>query len=518
LLSGNFDIVEFAWVNDILSVDDAFPSSFYQTGNFQNYGGYSNTTVDAEYNAAFAATSRANMLPHVLAYYAATTDDMPSLPLFTREDALLVDTLSGTNVLADLSSTGVTVLYQNAAAGGRTGALASVINPGDLPAGKSLVALYEIGSNVTMFAGTGATVCVNYSDAGLTPAQENNLQLYHLTMTDARAWTNIFTSRDTTANKVCGFTTSFSTFAVLYTTDTTAPTVVSSLRADVDPNSAMSVNFTVTFSEPVTGVDATDFSLTSSGVLGPAVSGVSGSGSVYTVAVNTGSGSGTIRLDLTDNNTIVDAVSNPLGGAGVGDGDFVTGEAYTITKTWVFGDTPNTYWANSFIERLYNAGITSGCSTVPLNYCPDNTVSRAQMAIFLLKGIHGSGYVPPVVGAGTGFADVPADYWAARWIKQLAVEGITGGCGSGNYCPEDNVSRAQMAVFLLRSKHGAGYVPPAATGLFTDVPVGYWARNWIEQLAVEGITGGCGAGIYCPDNTVTRAQMAIFLVRTFNLP
>jgi hypothetical protein len=145
-------------------------------------------------------------------------------------------------------------------------------------------------------------------------------------------------------------------------------------------------------------------------------------------------------------------------------------------------------------------------------------VTRAQMAVFLLKGVHGSGYTPPAVGSSTGFADVPVTYWAAAWIKQLAVEGITGGCGGGNYCPEGNVTRAQMAVFLLKAKHGSAYVPPAATGLFADVPIGYWARNWIEQLAVEGITAGCGGGNYCPESNVTRAQMAVFLVKTFNLP
>jgi hypothetical protein len=140
------------------------------------------------------------------------------------------------------------------------------------------------------------------------------------------------------------------------------------------------------------------------------------------------------------------------------------------------------------------------------------------MAVFLLKGIHGSGYVPPVVGGSTGFADVPVGYWADRWIKQLATEGITTGCGGGNYCPEGNVTRAQMAVFLLKAKHGSAYAPPAATGLFTDVPAGYWARNWVERLAVEGITSGCGANLFCPNANVTRAQMAVFLVKTFGLP
>jgi len=74
-----------------------------------------------------------------------------------------------------------------------------------------------------------------------------------------------------------------------------------------------------------------------------------------------------------------------------------------------------------------------------------------------------------------------------------------------------------MAVFLLRAKYGAGYSPPAATGVFGDVPVEYWAADWIEQLAAKGITAGCGGGNYCPESPVNRDQMAVFLVRTFNL-
>jgi hypothetical protein len=153
-----------------------------------------------------------------------------------------------------------------------------------------------------------------------------------------------------------------------------------------------------------------------------------------------------------------------------------------------------------------------------MQYCPESNVTRAQMAVFLLKGIHGAGYAPPALAGSTGFADVALDHWAAAWIKQLAAEGITGGCGGGNYCPESNVTRAQMAVFLLKSKHGSTYTPPPASGVFSDVPPGYWARAWIEQLAAEGITAGCGTGIYCPESSVTRAQMAVFLVKTFGLP
>ena len=168
------------------------------------------------------------------------------------------------------------------------------------------------------------------------------------------------------------------------------------------------------------------------------------------------------------------------------------------------------------IETLAANTITSGCDVGM--YCPAASVTRAQMAIFILRGIHGSAYTPPAA-TGTVFTDVPANHWAAAWIEQLAAEGITGGCGNGNYCPDANITRAQMAIFLLRGEHGSAYTPPAATGtIFTDVPVGSFAADWIEQLYNEGITGGCGSGTYCPDANVLRDQMAVFLVKTFNLP
>jgi hypothetical protein len=73
------------------------------------------------------------------------------------------------------------------------------------------------------------------------------------------------------------------------------------------------------------------------------------------------------------------------------------------------------------------------------------------MAVFLLRSEHGTSYSPPAVGSSTGFTDVPTTYWAAAWIKQLVVEGITSGCGPDTYCPEQPVTRAQMAVFLVRT-------------------------------------------------------------------
>jgi hypothetical protein len=117
------------------------------------------------------------------------------------------------------------------------------------------------------------------------------------------------------------------------TVETTAPSVVSSVRANASPTNAASVDFSVTFSEAVTGVDTSDFSLTTSGVSGESVMGVTGSGKTYTVSVNTGSCSGTLRLDVHDDDSIADGASNPLGGSGPTNGNFSAGESYTIDKT-----------------------------------------------------------------------------------------------------------------------------------------------------------------------------------------
>jgi Zn-dependent metalloprotease len=183
-----------------------------------------------------------------------------------------------------------------------------------------------------------------------------------------------------------------------------------------------------------------------------------------------------------------------------------------------FSDVGTNYWAYNWIEKLAANGVTSGCATGL--FCPASGVTRAQMAVFLLRAKYGSAYAPPPVGGSTGFNDVATDYWAAAWIKQLAAEGVTGGCGNGSYCPETTVTRDSMAVFLLRAEHGPSYNPPAVVGGtgFTDVPNDYWAAAWIKQLAAEGITTGCTATTYCPTQPVKRDQMAVFLVLTFALP
>jgi hypothetical protein len=192
---------------------------------------------------------------------------------------------------------------------------------------------------------------------------------------------------------------------------------------------------------------------------------------------------------------------------------------YTAWSKATFSDVPFDFWSWRWIESIYAAGLTAGCATTPFPaYCPQDVVNRAMMAVFLLRGKHGASYLPPPA-TGTVFTDVGAQDWAAAWIEELAAEGITAGCGDSRFCPASPVTRAQMAVFLLASEHGASYVPPPPTGtVFTDVGAQDWAAAWIEELAAEGITAGCGGGMYCPYAAVDRGQMAVFLAATFVIP
>ena len=191
------------------------------------------------------------------------------------------------------------------------------------------------------------------------------------------------------------------------------------------------------------------------------------------------------------------------------------GTTGTLVNGWVsdFLDVPNGQQFYSFVTTLVSNAITVGVGGGL--YGVDAPTLRRQMAVFLLKSRHGLCYVPPpCTGA---FPDVPCPSTFADWIEALAAEGITGGCGGGNYCPTNPVRRDQMAVFLLKAEHGSSYTPPPCTGAFPDVPCPSTFADWIEQLAAEGITGGCGGGNYCPLNNNTRGQMAVFITKTFNL-
>jgi len=194
--------------------------------------------------------------------------------------------------------------------------------------------------------------------------------------------------------------------------------------------------------------------------------------------------------------------------------DNATGfELWAIPKLYVTGtftDVPPNFWAWRFVEALAASGVTGGCGGD--DFCPGDFVNRAQMAIFVLTA---RGTAPPPA-TGARFDDVPPGYWAGPWIEELAREGVVSGCAANLYCPNNLLTRAEMAVLLTLAR---GETPPPATGTrFGDVPADYWAARFIEQLAADGVTGGCGGGNYCPDQPVTRGEMAVFLAAAFHLP
>jgi hypothetical protein len=136
-----------------------------------------------------------------------------------------------------------------------------------------------------------------------------------------------------------------------------------------------------------------------------------------------------------------------------------------------------------------------------------HTLNKTAKAVAAFRPTAGSHPVPQ------RFADVAPSHPFYGHIEFFAQTGVTSGCSAGNYCPNSPVTREQLAPFLERAMKASNWTPPAATGLFTDVPPGAPFRNFIEALRNDGITSGCGPTTYCPEAPVTRAQMAAFVLR-----
>jgi uncharacterized protein YjdB len=176
----------------------------------------------------------------------------------------------------------------------------------------------------------------------------------------------------------------------------------------------------------------------------------------------------------------------------------------------VFADVPLGVYYFDAVNLLYGRGITNGCSTT--DYCPTDDITRAEMAIFIVRSVLGLGSF--TYSTTPYFSDVPAGAFGFEYIQKLYELGITNGCGVGLFCPDDNVTRAQMAVFIIRARYGAATVVDyPATPYFTDVPSGSFAFNDIQRMKEDNITSGCETTQYCPDDPVIRGDMAIFVMR-----
>jgi hypothetical protein len=161
-------------------------------------------------------------------------------------------------------------------------------------------------------------------------------------------------------------------------------------------------------------------------------------------------------------------------------------------------------WDSPFvasIQWIYDEKITNGCSAT--RYCPLAPVTRGQMATFLARAMHLPAAIKDYFDDDDGLTHEAS-------INAIAEAGITGGCAPRRFCRDETVSRAQMAAFLVRALN----VPAATKDWFSDDD-GMTLEASINAMAEAGLTGGCGQGVFCPDKSVTREQMAAFLVRAF---
>jgi len=217
-----------------------------------------------------------------------------------------------------------------------------------------------------------------------------------------------------------------------------------------------------------------------------------------------------------------DGDPRPLG-AGI---DIGADEYRSDPPSGSFADVPASHWAFGDIEKLYQGGFVAGCELTPVRkYCPEGTLARAEGAVFVERGVHGGGYLPPQPPS-TPFDDVPLLEWYAKWVKALWEEGFTAGCATSplRFCPNQGHTRAEATVFFLRMLRGVDYQPPEPGELFyTDVARGTWYFKWVGAAHAAGLTASCEEPgqrqdqLFRPNDPLTRAEAACMMARAKGL-
>jgi S-layer family protein len=195
------------------------------------------------------------------------------------------------------------------------------------------------------------------------------------------------------------------------------------------------------------------------------------------------------------------------------------------TKSWVlhmggtFSDVPPTSSFYRYVETLVHNGVSAGCKTPRGvgSYCPQQAVTREQVAPFLLLSKDGPGYVPPPCTMPP-YTDVPISSPFCPWIQELQWRSILFGCTTTEYCPGAPVARAEMAALILETLDPQFNPPPCTPpGVYPDVPADAPYCPWIEELARRGVLSDCGGGNFCPKADITRETGAYFLTAGFGL-
>ena len=183
-----------------------------------------------------------------------------------------------------------------------------------------------------------------------------------------------------------------------------------------------------------------------------------------------------------------------------------------VAQTRPFSDTSQDAYYSEAVNALAGGGVFDGTECAQGMLCPGDPMDRKTMAVWTVRALDGE---DPAQIPSSRFPDVAADSFHGPFIERMFELGVTGGCGDGTvFCPDDTVTRDQMAVFLTR----AFDLDPGPDPVFTDVAPDAWYYDQVAALAASGITAGCGDGTtFCPRQQTTRAQMATFLARATGL-
>ncbi len=168
-------------------------------------------------------------------------------------------------------------------------------------------------------------------------------------------------------------------------------------------------------------------------------------------------------------------------------GQPVFNQVISIYQGKQFDDVPSA-GVEDTPSKLSALLITSGCSAT--GFCPNSAIRRDELAIFFVRAAHDVGVLPPTPSTVTFPNDVPPNYWAYTYIEDFYKRGFTDGCGAGSFCPANNVSRNELAVFLVRA---LGIDPPATQRqTFQDVPTSSPYHRFIEEAFARGFLPECG--------------------------
>ena len=184
-----------------------------------------------------------------------------------------------------------------------------------------------------------------------------------------------------------------------------------------------------------------------------------------------------------------------------------------------FWDVPEDHWAVRQIYALCAAGIVGGYPEG--DYKPTAEVTRDQMAVYVARALAGGDESVPDPGCATDpFIDVACDHWARKYIQYCVAAGVVQGYPEGDYKPDLQVDRGQMAVYIARAIAGGdGNVPDpdCPEPVFPDVECDFWATKYVQYIRAAGVTEGYPDGMYHPEHVVTRDQMAAYVARAFGL-